>query len=218
MFFDSVEKIKTIAEKTGFSIFGLPSWEGLEFKNAFYLRPNEKGIITVDMVKDFLSNTDRRQKSPIFYVVEQPEAMDNAPANIMLKTIEEPKENYHFVFLSKNPSALLPTILSRAEVYFLKKTSHCDSKIEASEEIKDLAKRLMVAKDADLPDLAKKVADKKDRIFALEVVSTAIEMSYKTFFLTSDSKFLKKLPNLLNLYDNLSANGHIKLHFVADML
>lgn len=219
MFFDSLEKIPEIAKKTGFSIFVVDPNLDLKLKNSFCLSPDEKTKkINVEAVRDFTSMTLSKQSSDQFFIVREPETMNTEAANAFLKNLEEPKENYHFVFLTKNPTALLPTVLSRAQLYLLKQNQDFTSKIEVSEEVKNLAKRLMTARDRDLPGLAKEIATKKDRVFALEIVSTAIEMSYKTFFLTSDPKFLKKLPNLLELYENIAANGHIKLHFVADML
>ena len=34
---------------------------------------------------------------------------------------------------------------------------------------------------------------------------------------TNNPQFLKKLPKFIDLHDNLSKNGHIKLHIVADL-
>ena len=220
MFFESVAEIPQIAEKIGFSIFEIEKSliDNFDLKNARFLSPNEKGKITVDMVKDFLSATNTKQTSPVFFVVKKAEAMDVEPANIMLKTIEEPKENYHFIFLSENLSALLPTVLSRAEVYVLRQKTDFSAPVVASEEAKALAKRLIAATDSTLPALSRDIAKKKDRLFALSVVSAAIEMSYKSFFLTKNPKFLQKLPNLLTLHDNLERNGNLKLHLIADML
>lgn len=219
MFFDSTDEILKIAEKTGFSIFVVPEEVKISGKNCFFLRPDEdKKKISIEAVREFTSLTLSKQTSDQFFVVEKPETMNPEAANAFLKNLEEPKEKYHFVFLTENPTALLPTILSRAQVYFLRKKVDFDAPLNCSEETKTFAKRLMVARERDLPLLAKEIADKKDRNFALEVIKTAIELSYKTFFLTKNEKFLLKMPNLLELYENIAANGHIKLHFVADML
>lgn len=219
MFFNSLEQIPEIAKKTGFSIFVIPKNSIVNFKNALNLNPDEKTKkISVDSVREYISKTTTKQTSDWFFVVNEPETMQTEAANTFLKTLEEPKENYHFVFLTDKPSALLPTILSRAQIYFLKQTKDFATLSETTPEIKELAKQLMTIRNPDLPSFAKKIADKKDRNFALEVVATTIEMSYKTFFLTNNPRIIQKLPNLLELYENISMNGHIKLHFVADML
>ena len=61
-------------------------------------------------------------------------------------------------------------------------------------------------------------ATKQNKIeFAEKVVGVAIEMLYKTYFITEKQIFVRKIPKFLNLYDNLSKNGNIKLHIVADL-
>lgn len=219
MFFDSIDKIPEIAKNTGFSIFAIDPKTKIDFKNVFYLEPDEKtNKISVEAVRNFVSMTNTKQTKDQFLVVLKPETMNQEGLNAFLKNLEEPKDKYHFVFLTENPTALLPTILSRAQLFFLKTTKNFNDPINASEEIKTFAKRLMTASERELVALSKEIADKKDRNLALEIITTAIEMSYKTFLLTNNSKFLTKLPNLINLYENISMNGHIKLHFVADML
>ena len=46
----------------------------------------------------------------------------------------------------------------------------------------------------------------------------AIELAYKTYFLTGNTQFLQKLEKLLTISDNIAANGHVKLQLVAGML
>ena len=82
-----------------------------------------------------------------------------------------------------------------------------------------MAKQLLVAKGADLANIAEKISKKKEapRAYALSVVGTAVEMLYKSYYLTGKDVFLKKLPKFLELYDNLNRNGHIKLHIVSEL-
>ena len=46
--------------------------------------------------------------------------MNPAAANAFLKNLEEPKENYHYVLQTEKLSRILPTIISRSEVFILK--------------------------------------------------------------------------------------------------
>ena len=77
----------------------------------------------------------------------------------------------------------------------------------------------MVAKPADLVGLAEEITKKKDgvRAYALGVLGTAIEMLYKTYFLTGKDVFVKKLPQFLAAYEGISRNGHIKLQIVSNL-
>jgi DNA polymerase-3 subunit delta' len=47
------------------------------------------------------------------FIVRRAEELHAAAANALLKTLEEPGERTHFVLLTSQPDALLPTILSR---------------------------------------------------------------------------------------------------------
>ena len=84
------------------------------------------------------------------------------------------------------------------------------------------AKRIISAKNSDLPNLIKDLSNEKDfkkdaRFTSLQITETAIEILYKSYFATKNPAFLKKLPKLLTLHDNLKQNGHIKLHLIADL-
>ena len=221
MFFDSIDEIPTIAKRTNFAIFVVPKDTKFKLKNVFYLEPDKaKGSIGVDMVRDFTARSNSREKTDLFFIVKNAETMTVEAESAFLKNLEEPKPHHHFVLLTEKPSTLLPTVLSRAQIFFLKNNFSFEE-ISADEKIKQLAKRLISSDKFELIALAKEISGKKEesaRKKALDMTSVAIEMLYKTFFLTNNPKFLKKLPNLLKLYENLSKNGHIKLHIVADML
>ena len=45
-------------------------------------------------------------------------------ANAMLKSIEEPSENVHFIFLTNNKEDLLQTIISRSQVFYMADTQN----------------------------------------------------------------------------------------------
>lgn len=220
MFFDSAADILKIAEKVGCAIFIMPSDVKFEIKNALILAPEEKSVITIEQVRGLLSQLNMKQLADRYVIVRPADAMGEEAANAFLKTLEEPKDKVHFVLVTDSPSKLLPTILSRAEIYFLKSHDKIDGDIKADEKVKALAKRLIVAKPGDLTILAEEITKKKDgvRAFALEVLAVAIEMLYKSYFITGKDAFLKKLPKFLEAYENIAKNGHVKLHLVADLL
>lgn len=227
MFFDSVAQLPTLAQKTNFSIFALDSFQAkLELKKVFhaqaiFLEPDEKsGKISVEMVRDFTALTNSKDTKDRFFAVLNAETMNDAAENAFLKNLEEPQAHHHFVLITKTPSALLPTVLSRAQVFYLRTPGSLSAPVEADEKVKTLARQLIAADTTALIALANDLAKKKDnpRGYTLLVVGTAIEILYKTYFATRETKFLKKLPRLLALYENLQKNGHVKLHIVADMI
>lgn len=216
MFFDDINEIPKIASRVGTAIFVVPKDFEVEIPGALTLRPEEKSVITIEQVRDIISILAVKQTTERYIVIRPAELMNPEAANAFLKNLEEPKEKVHFVLITDSPSSLLSTILSRAEIYFLRQKVDF-REILAEAKVKDLAKRLMTAKPAELPALAEEIAKKKDgvRAYALEVVGIAIEMLYKSYFLTSKEVFLAKLPKFLRLYENLARNGHVKLQIVS---
>ena len=98
-----------------------------------------------------------------------------------------------------------------------------NSPVFAGEEIKTEARNLIsVVSSGKIPPLvefANKITAKKDgsREKALTLTDTAIEILYKSYLKTSEEKYLRLLPKFLALAENLRANGHVKLHIVADL-
>ncbi|MBQ6130211.1 hypothetical protein IJI72_00745 [Candidatus Saccharibacteria bacterium] len=227
MFFSDLSQLPSLARKTNFSIFAVdpaavrPLLEKVYQTSCLFFSPDEKtGKLSVETIRDLSALTDSQETADRFFCVEFAETMTPAAANAFLKNLEEPRPFCHFVFLTPSPSALLPTVLSRAQVFFLKNPSSLDAPVAADEKTKALAKQLIVADPKALISLGNDLSKKKDnaRAQTLAVVGTAIEILYKSYFKTNQEKFLSRLPNLLKLYENLSKNGHIKLHLVADMI
>ena len=218
MFFDNLNEIPTIAGRTGTAIFILPSSSEFGIKNALTLEPQEKSVITIDQVRDVLSKLSVKQSTDQYIIIRPADKMNDEAANALLKNLEEPGDKLHFILITDSPSKLLPTILSRASIYFLRDNTRTND-ILADQKIKDLAKKLITARPKDLPAIAEEITKKKDgvRNYALNILGTAIEMLYKSYYITGKSAFISKLPKFLNTYENIEKNGHIKLHLVADL-
>lgn len=218
MFFDDVREIQKIAERVGTAVFVVPNEVKADLPRAITLKPEEKTTITIEQVRELMRILNVKQQTEQFVVVRPADKMQPEAANAFLKTLEEPRDKIHFVLITDAPSKLLATILSRSAIYFLKIADF--NTIHADEKDKELAKRLMVARPNDLPKLAEEITKKKEgaRERSLTIVGVAIEMLYKTYLINGKEAFLLKLPKFLQLYENLSRNGHIKLHLVADLI
>lgn len=219
MFFDSVSEIETIARKCGTAVFVAPKDLPIEIKGAIVLQPEEKTIITIEQVRSVLGKLNMRQREDTFVVIRPADLLGLDSANALLKSLEEPGEKIHFVLITDAPSRILPTIMSRASLYLLRDTRPVDGEITASDTVKDMAKRLLTAKGGDLIDIVEGISKKKvdARDHALEVIGTAIEMIYKSYFVTQKEIFLTKLPQFLNAYEGVMKNGNIKLQIVANL-
>lgn len=58
---------------------------------------------------------------PKIYIIEEAEKLNASAANSLLKFIEEPEEGIIAILVSNNRYKILPTILSRCQIYSLKK-------------------------------------------------------------------------------------------------
>ena len=221
MFFNDLSELPNIADKAGCTIFVIPNDAPINLKNATVVAPlDDKNTISIDQVKEVIAHLNIKEPVNRYIIIREADKMTPDAANCFLKNLEEPGENYHIILQTENPSNLLPTILSRAAIFVLRTPSPLDTGITADDKIKELAKRLLVAKPTDLIPIMTEITKKKDnvRTHALEVLQATIEISYKSFFKTGNRAFLAKLPKLLKAYDNISRNGHVKLHLVADLL
>lgn len=222
MFFDKLSEIPKIARRINCSIFVVPTDFEPDLPFPVFLRPDTDKttrIISVENLREFLALTNSREQKDRYFVITPADAMNEAAQNAFLKTFEEPKAFCHFILLTEQPNLLLPTIRSRAQIFYLKQTNLLDTAPKAKAKSLLLAKELISANPHDLPKLAETLAKTKTqpREHALEIVGLAIELLYKSYFKTGKTKFLTKLPNFLRLYENLEKNGHIKLHIVADL-
>jgi len=219
MFFSDTSEIKNIASKTGCAVFVVPDNMPVEIKNAIIVEPTDKSIISMDNIRDLLLRLGKKQKTDLFIIIRPADLLGLDSANAMLKNLEEPQDNVHFVLITSKASKIIPTILSRSAVYILREDKPVDGAIDADKKIMDLAKRLVVARPADLPAIAEEVAKVKDgvRNHAMDVLGIAIEILYKSYFKTGKDVFVKKLPKFITAYENIEKNGHVKLHLVADL-
>ena len=217
MYFDNLNKIREISLKTNCAVFVLPAELNVSIPRLLVLKPEEKTVITAEQVRDIISDVSKKQLDDLFIMIRPADKLSDVAANAFLKNLEEPQDKVHYLLVTDSPSKLLPTILSRAQLYFWREQISDD--ILCDEKDKALAKKLITAKGSDLVSVADEITAKKNgtRAEALKIVGLAIEMLYKSYFITKKDVFIKKLPLFLRLYDNLEQNGHIKLHLIADL-
>ena len=220
MFFDDLSEISQIASKNGTSIFVVPEPRNVTIKNAIVLEPDEKTVITIEQVRGAMQKIGLKQVHDQYVLIRPADALGEEAANAILKNLEEPGEKVHFVLVTSSPSRLLQTVLSRASIYFYREEKGFDLGIKADEKSKALAKRLITASGGDLVTLAEEITKRKTnlRSYALEIVGLAIEMLYKSYFITNKDVFVRKLPKFLALYEHLMQNGHVKLQIVASLI
>ncbi len=219
MFFDDEKEILPIASKCNTAVFVVPDSVEVEIKNSIVLKPEEKSIITIDQARELIRRLGIRQTSEQYIIIRPADKMGDDAANALLKNLEEPGDKVHFVLVTNNPSKLLPTILSRSRIYFLRNEFKLNGKLEADDKTKELAKKLLVAKPDELIGLAETIIKKKDgvREYALDVIGVVVEMLYKMYLMNPKDAYLQKLRKFLVVYEAINRKGHIKLQLVSNL-
>lgn len=223
---NNIEQLISVAAKTNFSIFEIPSEYNFAdiMPNAYHMRAeDDKASITIEQFRELNNIVNAKQSSDLYIVVEEPEKTNEKAINAFLKTLEEPRDLVHFIFLTRNSSALLPTILSRAHCFRIIDNNHINDAPNIDPEILNLAKTyISLTPGSQLVSFADKIAKTKPspraRQKALAMLDAAIILLYKSYFKTNNPAFLKKLEALLSTEEAIRQNGNIKLQLVAGVL
>jgi DNA polymerase-3 subunit delta' len=75
----------------------------------------EKTGITIEQVRTLYTQTRSKAAGPRVLLLHDVELMTHPAQNAFLKLLEEPPERTHFILVSHNHEAVLPTILSRVQ-------------------------------------------------------------------------------------------------------
>lgn len=222
--------IEAIATKNNFSIFELPNnipFDSL-FVNSYHVsfEINEntgklRREITKPQIKEMLKICHNKQADSLVVVVEYADKLNDEAANLALKSLEEPGEDIHYVFLTRSLDGILPTIRSRANCYYLPKTGKVSDAPEADIEVFNLAKQYVSADPKNLPEIVEKILklNKDDtRQAALKVISCSIDLMYKSYLLKGNQSFLIKIEKLIAAEQAIDKNGHVKLQLIANMI
>jgi DNA polymerase III delta prime subunit len=87
-----------------------------QYYNILWLAPD--GQYKVEQIREVLVRLSLRlaQNERFYFVFQNAHCLNEASANSLLKSIEEPPAGYHFLFLTPRKELLLDTILSRSLV------------------------------------------------------------------------------------------------------
>jgi len=225
-----LSEVETIAPKNNFSIFELPKTVSF---NALFSKCVHVGFelnkdtgkmrreITKTQIDSIIELCHSKQTEAMIIVIEHADALNESAANTFLKSLEEPGEYIHYVFLTHNIDGILPTIRSRANCYYLAESERINEPPHAELEVFQLAKEYVSATPKTLPSVVEKILklDKNDtRQAALKVVSCGIDIMYKSYLLRGSPSFLQKIEQLIAAQQAIDKNGHIKLQLIANML
>lgn len=75
----------------------------------------EKGLISIDRVRQLYTEIRSIQQTSRYIIIDDAEGMSHDAQNALLKLLEEPVQNVHFILTTHHPTQLLETIRSRTQ-------------------------------------------------------------------------------------------------------
>jgi DNA polymerase-3 subunit delta' len=135
--------------------------------------------IKIAQIRDLLGTLGLRplEGSQKIFIIDPADAMNPASANALLKGLEEPPEDSHFILLSSSPQSLLLTVRSRCQSYAFAPLALDEMRRFGGEELALRWSRgsIGILKTLDLPALRER------REAALEFIETAVRATAEQF-------------------------------------
>ena len=153
------------------------------------------------------------------YIIDEVHMLTQAAFNAFLKTLEEPPEHVIFILATTEKHKIIPTILSRCQIYDFKRINAFDIK----DHLKKIADKegLEVEEDAlfliaqkadgalrDALSMFDKVVSYSDGKITRKIVSESMSiLDYDAYFKLTDLVLKNDIPNVLNFFNELLRKG-----------
>jgi DNA polymerase III subunit gamma/tau len=175
-------------------------------------------------VDDIRSLTDQVRIPPQtgkykVYIIDEVHMLSQAAFNAFLKTLEEPPNHAIFILATTEKHKIIPTILSRCQIFDFKRITVTDIKEHLAEiavtegiEAEDDALHIIAQKaDGALRDalsIFDRVVSFSGNNLTREAVTENLNvLDYTTYFETTDLLLQNNIPGLLVLFDDILAKG-----------
>jgi len=163
------------------------------------------------------------------YIIDEVHMLSQAAFNAFLKTLEEPPKHAIFILATTEKHKIIPTILSRCQIFDFKRITVGDIK----EHLVDIAKREGVEAEDDALHIIAQKADGAmrdalstyDRVVSFsgkhltrEAVTENLNvLDYETFFKTTDLLLENNITETLIYFNEILAKGFDGQHFIAGL-
>ena len=185
-------------------------------------------------VDDIRSLTDQVRIPPQVgkykvYIIDEVHMLSQAAFNAFLKTLEEPPKHCIFILATTEKHKIIPTILSRCQIFDFKRITVSDAK----EYLKYIANEQGIKAEDDALHIIAQKADGAmrdalsifDRVVSFSgknltrkaVTENLNVLDYETYFKSTDLILENKIPELLIQYNKILAQGFEGHHYIAGL-
>lgn len=163
------------------------------------------------------------------YIIDEVHMLSSAAFNAFLKTLEEPPKHAIFILATTEKHKIIPTILSRCQIFDFKRITVQDAK----EHLMEVAKSQNITFEEDALQIIAQKADGAmrdalsifDRVVSYcgnhltykDVAENLNVLDYDTYLKVTDSMIVNDLPQLLLEFDDILARGFDPHHFVMGL-
>jgi DNA polymerase-3 subunit gamma/tau len=163
------------------------------------------------------------------YIIDEVHMLSLAAFNAFLKTLEEPPKHAIFILATTEKHKIIPTILSRCQIFDFKRITVKD----AREHLAEVAKSQGVAFEDDALHIIAQKADGAmrdalsifDRVVSFcgnnltrqAVTENLNVLDYETYINMTDLILENKIPEVLMGYNDILAKGFDGHHFIAGL-
>ena len=163
------------------------------------------------------------------YIIDEVHMLSQAAFNAFLKTLEEPPKHCIFILATTEKHKIIPTILSRCQIFDFKRITVKDAK----EYLKYIAEEQGVNAEDDALHIIAQKADGAmrdalsifDRVVSFSgkdltrqaVTENLNVLDYETYFESTDLILENKIPELLLQFNKTLAKGFDGHHYIAGL-
>jgi len=163
------------------------------------------------------------------YIIDEVHMLSQAAFNAFLKTLEEPPKHAIFILATTEKHKIIPTILSRCQIFDFKRITVKDAKNHLAEVAQSEG---ITAEDDALHIIAQKADGAMrdalsifDRVVSFSgnnltrqaVTENLNVLDYETYINVTDLILENKIPELLIAYNEILAKGFDGHHFIAGL-
>jgi DNA polymerase III subunit gamma/tau len=163
------------------------------------------------------------------YIIDEVHMLSQAAFNAFLKTLEEPPKHAIFILATTEKHKIIPTILSRCQIFDFKRITVKDAK----DHLAEIAKEQGVAFEDDALHIIAQKADGAmrdalsifDRVVSYcgnnltraAVTENLNVLDFEYYVKVTDLILEHKIPELLLVYNDILAKGFDGHHFIAGL-
>jgi len=163
------------------------------------------------------------------YIIDEVHMLSQAAFNAFLKTLEEPPKHCIFILATTEKHKIIPTILSRCQIFDFKRITVKDAK----DYLKYIAEQQGVTAEDDALHIIAQKADGAmrdalsifDRVVSFSGINLTRQavtenlnvLDYETYFTSTDLILEHNIPDLLLQFNSILAKGFDGHHYIAGL-